>query len=158
MKYLGFLLLIICTTSCDYFEKKKVNAEDILDQELQTFNWNEVDEYPSFSTCDTSATKEERKFCFENTLSQHISTQIGEASFVVNEAIHDTVMMTFQISEAGVLQISNIQSNAIINAQIPELEAILRESINGLPEIFPAIKRGQQVKTEFKMPIVINTD
>jgi len=158
MKYFGFLLLIFCITSCDYFEKKKVNAEDILDQELKTFNWNEVDEYPSFSTCDASDTKENRKRCFETTLSQHILTEIGTASIIVNEAIQDTVMMTFQISEEGILRISNIQSNAKINDQIPDLESILRESINGLPEIFPALKRGQQVKTEFKMPIVINTD
>jgi hypothetical protein len=148
----------MCLTSCNYFEKKKVNAEDILNQELQTFNWNEVDEYPSFATCESSITKVERKQCFENTISQNISSHLGNSSIVVTEAIRDTVMMTFQISEKGLLEISNIQSSQIIQEQIPELDSILRQSIEDLPEIFPAIKRGQQVRTEFKMPVVINAN
>ena len=59
--------------SCEYFNAKKTSSEAILKEELKTFNWNDVDEYPSFSICDSSATKQERKQCFENTLTKHIS-------------------------------------------------------------------------------------
>lgn len=158
MKYFGFFLLIICLTSCDYFEKKKVNAEDILNEELQTFNWNEVDEYPSFISCDSSSTKVERKQCFEQTLTQNISSHLSASSIIVTETIADTVIMTFQISETGVLKIMYIESSALTKSQIPELDSILTRSIIDLPQIFPAIKRGQQVKTQFKMPVVINAD
>lgn len=158
MKYFGFFLLIICLTSCDYFEKKKVNAEDILNEELQTFNWNEVDEYPSFISCDSSSTKVERKQCFEQTLTQNISSHLSASSIIVTETIADTVIMTFQISETGVLKIMDIESSALTKSQIPELDSILTRSIIDLPQIFPAIKRGQQVKTQFKMPVVINAD
>ena len=60
-------LLIILLTACNYFEKQKVNSEDLLEEELQTFNWNEVDMYPRFSNCDSIIEKEESKICFQNT-------------------------------------------------------------------------------------------
>ena len=158
MKFFGFLLLIICLTSCDYFEKKKVNAEDILNEELQSFSWNEVDEYPSFITCDSSSTKLERKQCFEHTLTQNISSHLSASSIIVTETIVDTVIMTFQISEIGILKVLDIESSEQTKLQIPELDSILSQSLIDLPQIFPAIKRGQQVKTQFKMPFVINAD
>ncbi len=158
MKYFGFLLLIICANSCDYFEKKKVSAEDILDEELQSFTWNEVDEYPSFISCDSSHNKVDRKICFESTLSHYIISQLSGPSIVVSESINDTLIMKFLISENGTLSIKGILSNDLIKSQIPELDSILSHSIIGLPKIFPAIKRGQQVKTEFKLPIVINAN
>ena len=34
-------------------------------------------------------------------------------------------------------------------------DSLLVASVKDLPNIFPAIKRGQQVKTEFKLPIII---
>jgi len=34
----------------------------------------------------------------------------------------------------------------------------LNSSIDSLPKIYPAIKRGQSVSTEFVLPIVVNTD
>ena len=58
MKYISLFLIFFCLNSCDYFDKKKVNADDLLNQELKTFNWNEVDVYPSFTTCDSSDVKE----------------------------------------------------------------------------------------------------
>ena len=51
--------------SCNYFDAKKVSADDILEEELQTFTWNEVDEYPSFEMCDSLSSKAEKKQCFE---------------------------------------------------------------------------------------------
>ena len=55
--FLGFLMLM----SCQYFNVKKTSSDAILKEELQTFNWNEVDEYPSFPECDSAITKQEKK-------------------------------------------------------------------------------------------------
>lgn len=158
MKYLTILLLLLCVCSCNYFDKKKISSQDIVNEELQTFNWNEVDEYPSFASCDSSSSKQERKQCFEGTLTSYITKQLSEKTIVVTQDVKDTIAIKFLISEKGELTVLNISSKEHTKAQIPEIDALLMESLKDLPQIFPAIKRGQQVKTEFKLPIVIQVN
>lgn len=158
MKYLIILFLGLCISSCDYFDKKKVYSEDILKEDLQTFNWNEVDEYPTFSSCDNSTTKEQLRQCFETALTSYITSQLSNETIIVTEDVNDTVVITFQISENGKLNVLEIKSSDLIKTQIPEIDTLLINSLKGLPQIFPAIKRGQHVKTEFKLPVVISVN
>lgn len=158
MQKVFVFLLIICATSCDYFNAKKITSEEIYEEELKTFNWNSVDTYPTFSACDTFETKAEKKTCFENTLSQHITTSLQTKTIIVSQDIDDTVVLEFQISETGEISIKHIAINEIIETEIPDLKNWIANSLNTLPQVFPAIKRDQPVKTEFKLPIVIAVD
>jgi hypothetical protein len=158
MKYLTIIFLGLCFFSCDYFDKKKVYSEDILKEDLQTINWNDVDEYPTFSSCDSSSTKDQRKQCFETTLTTYITTQLSNEIIVITEDINDTIIITFQISEKGKLTVLDIKSSNLVKSQIPKMDTLIVKNLKGLPQIFPAIKRSQQVKTEFKLPIVISVN
>ena len=158
MKYISLILLFFCISSCDYFDKKKVNAEDLLNQELNTFNWNEVDVYPSFAACDSSDVKEERKHCFENTLSSYIFKHLSKQNIIVSEVIDDTLKMKIEISDQGILNILSIDNSKIIQKLIPNIDSLLIASLDSLPKIFPAIKRGQQVKTQFELPVIIKVN
>ena len=158
MKYLTLFFLLICLSSCNYFDKKKISKEEILQEDLKTFNWNEVDEYPSFANCNSSETKELRKECFQTTLTNHITMQLALKKIVVTEDLNDTIDMTFLISEKGELSILKIEHNDKVKSQIPKINTFLTESTRNLPQISPAIKRGQQVKTEFKIPIIIKVE
>ncbi|WP_452224969.1 hypothetical protein [Lacinutrix chionoecetis] len=155
MQKVFVFLLIICTTSCEYFNAKKIDSEDILTEELKTFNWNDVDSYPTFSSCDAVETKADKKACFETTLSQHITTSLQNETIIISKDIEDTVVLEFQISETGKINIKQIEVNAVTETEIPNIKLLLTQSINNLPEIFPAIKRNQPVKTEFKLPVII---
>ncbi|AUC82578.1 hypothetical protein [Lacinutrix sp. Bg11-31] len=148
-------LLIICATSCEYFNAKKITSESIYNEEIKMVNWNAVDTYPAFSACDTFETKEEKKTCFENTLSQHITSRLQNETIVVSQDIEDTVVLEFQISELGEITIKHIDLNETTETEIPEIKNMIANSLNTLPQVFPAIKRNQPVKTEFKLPIVI---
>lgn len=158
MKFLKIFILIVCLSSCDYFDKKKVNSQDIVNEELQTFNWNDVDEYPSFKSCESSNSKQESKQCFETTLITHITNKLSDEIIVVTENVEDTVVIKFHISETGMLSVLDIKNKETTAAQIPNLDSLLLKSLDSLPTIFPAIKRGQQVKTEFTLPIVIQVN
>lgn len=155
MKKIFVFLLIICATSCEYFNAKKITSEEIYKEEINTVNWNVVDRYPTFSICDTFETKKENKTCFKSTLSQHITTSLQNETIVVSQDIEDTVVLEFQISETGEITIKCINLNEITETEIPEIRNMISNSLNNLPQIFPAIKRNQPVKTEFKLPIVI---
>ena len=149
--FLGFLVLM----SCEYFNVKKTSSDAILEEELQTFNWNEVDEYPTFTTCDSMLTKAEKKQCFESTLTTHIFSHLNKENFIVPEALQDTLKMRLQISEHGVLDVLKLENSISVKRYIPNIDSLLIASLDSLPKILPAIKRGQFVKTEFELPIII---
>lgn len=158
MNRLACFLLLVLLTACDYFEKQKVNSEDLLKEELQTFNWNDVDTYPTFNSCETMTTKEDSRVCFQNTLLQHVNDYLGSQNIVVSEDINDTIRLKLIIDNKGLLQIEDITMKPETRFLIPEIDSLLRQSLNGVPKIFPAIKRGQQVTTAFELPVIVKID
>ncbi|MDU8885080.1 hypothetical protein RXV94_02830 [Yeosuana sp. MJ-SS3] len=158
MQRIIVFLMFILLVSCEYFKVKKTSSDFILEEELQSFKWNEVDEYPTFSICENSNSKLETKQCFESTITKAITTQLMTENIIVTQDIEDTIYIKFQISEKGELSVLKIKTDSITSQEIPNIEDILISSLDSLPEIFPAIKRSQKVKTEFMLPIVINVN
>lgn len=158
MKRVLVFLVFINMMSCDYFNKKKVYSEDLLEEELQSFSWNEVDEYPAFISCDSTLEKEAKKQCFEHTLRDILNTNLAQHHIVVTEAIDETINLKITIDKEGQFSINSIESSALTKQQIPQLDSLLRASLDSLPKIFPALKRSQQVTTQFSFPVVIKIE
>ncbi|HUH27320.1 hypothetical protein [Gelidibacter sp.] len=150
------LVFFILLTSCDYFQSKKVSTEQLLEEEMQAINWNDVDEYPTFSDCDAATTNQEKKVCFENHLHKLLTSHLENQKIVVTEDVSDTVLLKIHIDKTGQFSVRNIDMDSITKAQIPQLDSILRHSFDSLPKIYPAIKRSQQVATEFSLPVIVN--
>jgi hypothetical protein len=158
MKQICVFLVFSLLTSCEYFNVKKTSSEAILEEELQSFNWNQVDTYPTFSSCDSSATKTEKRQCFENTLASFFTNQLQQETIIVTQDITDTIVLQIQVSEQGHLTLLNLKVDSLTQQEIPNIESMLKNSLNALPKIYPALKRGQQVKTEFNLPIAIQVN
>lgn len=158
MKLICIFLLLLMLCSCEYFNVKKVSSETILKEELQTFNWNDVDEYPTFSLCDTTSSKQEKKACFEQTLTGFITSYLQKDAIIVTQDIHDTIKLNFKVTASGDLILLDTKIDSLTNSEIPNMKQLLTESLDSLPKIFPAIKRGQQVTTEFTLPIIISAN
>jgi len=156
MKQICVFLSVLMLCSCEYFNVKKTSTEAILKEELQTFNWSDVDAYPSFSVCDSVQSKADLKTCFQGVLTLHIWEFLKDERIVVTQDIQDTMLLSMQVSETGVLKLLHVKIDSVTRHEIPELDSLLYHSLEGLPEIFPATKRGQQVKTTFELPIIIN--
>lgn len=135
-----------------------MDADAIIQEELQTINWNEVDVYPSFENCDEVSSKSDKKFCFENTLLNHINQNLAKQVLVVSESINDTIFLTLNCSNTGKLTINNLRIKEETRQQIQNLDSIILSSFDSLPILYPAIKRSQPVATEFKLPIILKTD
>lgn len=144
--------------SCDFYNKKKVYSEDLLENELEMFTWNDVDEYPTFTSCDSTTGKENKKQCFENTLRDILNTNLSQYHIIVTEAVEDTVQLKITIDKDGNFSINSIKSSLLTQQEIPQLDSLLRRSLDSLPKIFPAIKRSQQVTTEFSLPVIIKIE
>ncbi|MEN3323272.1 hypothetical protein VP395_06005 [Mariniflexile soesokkakense] len=158
MKQICVFILVLMLTSCEYFNVKKTSSEAILNEELQTFNWNDVDVYPTFSVCDSNETKNEKTACFTQVLTTHILGYLQNKSIVVTHDVTDTISLKFQVSETGMLSLLNIEADSLIIKEIPHVKELIYCSLDSLPKVFPAIKRGQQVKTEFELPIIIHAN
>ena len=155
MKRSVVFVVMVCLMSCEYFDKKKVHSEELLQEELKTFNWKDVDEYPSFDTCDSALEKPDKKACFENTLRSILNKNLAKQVIVVSQDINDTVYLKINIDRKGTFKINNISSSQRIQTEIPQLDSLLRTSFDSLPKIYPAIKRSQQVATQFTLPVLV---
>lgn len=156
MKLLFAIMCFVMLVSCDYFKTKKVYPQDILEEELQAINWNDVDEYPTFATCDSAAVNSAKKECFERTLHEFLSANLSQQNIVVTQDVNDTVVLKIYIDKDGGFMVKSIESRESTRNQIPKLDSILRSSFDSLPQIYPAIKRSQHVATEFSLPVVVD--
>lgn len=158
MKHFVFILTILLIYACDDLKVKKTSTEAILNEELKSFTWNEVDEYPTFLTCETSGTQHDRKMCFEQTLSNIILNRLESERIIVNHDVLDTVLIQFKISDVGDLSLVAFKLDSLTQAEIPNIKDWIISSLDSLPNIEPAIKRGQKVNSEFTLPIIIKVN
>jgi len=158
MRYSLVFIVMLLLLSCEYFHVKKTSSEAILKEELETFNWEDVDDYPSFETCDSSLEKEVKTICFQETITETIANYLQQERIVVTEDIKDTILLQFEVSKTGELMLQQAKIDTLTTQEIPHIEVLLHNSLNNLPKIFPALKRGQQVTTTFKLPIIIHVD
>jgi hypothetical protein len=158
MRRITFLFVLLFLFACDDLEKKKLNSEELLKQELQTFNWNDVDTYPTFDSCDSITDKAESKDCFQNTLIGHVTQYLQSQNIVVSKDVDDVLSIQLVIDRNGNLEVESIDAKPETLEQIPEIDSLLRESLKNIPKIYPALKRGQQVSTAFKLPVIIRIE
>lgn len=158
MKYTLLISLLLVLVSCDYFDVKKTTSEAILKEELKTFNWTEVDAFPTFSVCDSVTIKTEKEACFKSTFITNITDYLLAQNLVVTHEVSDTLHVDFNISDTGEASVIAIKVKDETVAQLPQIKELIIKSTQTLPQIFPALKRGQQVTTQFKLPVIIKVN
>ncbi|SHI42416.1 hypothetical protein SAMN04488096_101545 [Mesonia phycicola] len=156
MKYSYLLLLLFCL-GCQNFETKKISSDEIVEEELKEFNWTEVEVYPSFKICEPIDNKQEKKSCFEKLFTQKIYTSLSQKKVILSDSIEEKMMLFISISSNGKPNLDSVEVSTFIQEKIPELHKWLEVSVNELPKIYPARKRGIPVKTSFKLPLVISS-
>lgn len=158
MRTAFLLLILMILASCERFETKKISSEEILSEETRDLNWNEVDQYPAFQECRNITEIESAKACFGQKVAGSVYARIEEKQPVVSEVLHDTLLLHLRISEKGVPTIDSMEIDSIVTYHLPEIDDWLRESIDSLPRVYPATKRGIPVATKFRMPVVIRAE
>ncbi|WP_370176330.1 hypothetical protein [Leeuwenhoekiella palythoae] len=157
-RFLVLLAIAVCVTGCKDLETKKVSSEVLAEEELKAINMSEVDEYPSFESCDTLEDQNARYQCFKTELALNFQRQLSNKMVIVESELNDTIWLYLSISEVGNLNIDRAEIPDTIALQLPELERWLKDSLDSLPQISAANKRGIPVKTAFKMPVVVKVD
>lgn len=158
MKTISLLFLLVFLTGCENFETRKISSKEVLDQESRSLNWKEVDEYPAFENCQNIAAIEKARDCFETTLANSVYSYLAKQDPVVTEPIDDTVVLYLHIAKTGRPAIDSITVDSTVTNQLPDIRLWLQQSIDSLPKIYPASKRGIPVSSTYRMPIVIRAE
>lgn len=152
LRVFAFLLLLLFCNSCDLV----MGLDDSKIETLDTIiDFSSVDFSPSFPVCDSIITKQEKSACFRNTMHTKISSELQKHSFIIKEAVSETVFVHLLISANGTVVLDEIQSSENIQIQLPTLDSLLKISVRNLPKITPASKRGIPVVTKYSLPIEI---
>ena len=88
---LTVFLSILLFSSCQYFEKQVPSEKDLLQKELKSINWKEVDEFPSIYGSDTIENKIERQQCFFEYMTQLIQHKLSVDTLSVLYPELDTI-------------------------------------------------------------------
>ena len=155
MRFLIFLLIVFTFSSCDYFSFKKNKHQEKINMDI---DYGSVDSSPSFKVCDSLIDKEKKTFCFETTLRNNIFSSLAKNSIKVKKEINETIVVSIIIQSDKNVKVSSIKISENLSEQIPNLKEMIEKSIEGLPEIYPAIKRGIPVTTAYKLPINIKLE
>ncbi|MBC9798442.1 hypothetical protein [Sinomicrobium weinanense] len=155
MRILMWGVLLAAISSCNR-NKEKIAADQLVRDEIENINWNEIDRYPMFDTCDETANKEQQKQCFERTFIQHLYAGIEDQQVAMHGRVSDTVYVRFLISNTGKVSVSEIEQSDRIEKRLPDLDSIIDVSLTKMPGLYPALKRNIPVATKYRLPIVLD--
>jgi len=157
MRYLLLALFLFGFTSCHLFESKEEKTQKLVQKELIQIDWSDVDDYPLFEDCDETLNKKLQRDCFENNIIENLSRDLKEFQFISESRVEDVVFLDFKIESDGTVAVVNVENIEILGEQKAEFIAKVQFSLNSLPHIEPALKRGIPVSAKFRVPIFLNS-
>ncbi|NHM06718.1 hypothetical protein G4D82_05760 [Flavobacterium sp. CYK-4] len=150
------ILILLSISSCQYFTNQVPDEKTLLEKELKSINWTQVDELPQFASCDSVADKTQKKQCFFEYLTQLIQQKLNGDTLSVLYPQLDTINVKVTVSA---------DSNLVFEPQLDSLsydtakiDSIIKTRLVDFPKVSPAIKRGIPVKTQFVLPVILNVE
>ena len=155
MRYFFYIGIVLSFTSCDYFSFEKNENLDKIDTDI---DFTSVDFSPSFKVCDTLIDKSKKTNCFRKTMRQEIYKSLEKYSIKLKHPIDETIEVVITIQSNKEVKLSAIKVSDSLLREIPRLQEMIEKSIEALPDIYPAIKRGIPVTTAYTIPIKIKVE
>ncbi|MDI5899403.1 hypothetical protein QLS91_08400 [Flavobacterium sp. LB2P84] len=158
MKQYYLFLVFIFFNSCQYFDKQIPSEKELLQKELKSINWKEVDEYPSVVDCEKIEDKKQRQQCFFEVLTQLIQEKLSIDTLSVLYPELDTIEVKVTVFPNATMQFEpQFPKDSVAYDKI-KIDSILKVRLVDFPKINPAIKRGIPVKTQFILPVILKVE
>ena len=158
MKKALALLVLILISSCQYFGGEVPSKKELLDKELKAINWNEVDEFPSFSECDKIKDQRMQKQCFFEFLTQTIQEKLSSDTLTMLYPELDTIEVKVTVFPNSTMKFEPQFSKDSTAYDSIKVDSILQSRLVNFPKVYPATKRGLPVKTQFILPVIIKSE
>ena len=157
MRIFWCLILVLLSSSCDFFMTPEERTELLVEEKLRAVDWQSVDQYPLFESCDELSEKQEQLLCFQTIMMERITTVFRDTVFKVDKKIQDTLMVDLVVNEDGFVSIVSVQENTSIEKAIPNFKNEVSKRLNDFTTVAPALKRGVPVSMRFRLPIIVNS-
>ena len=154
-KYLLILLLILFY-SCQYFDKRVPDEEELLQKRLDEINWKEVSTYPSVPECDAILDKELRKECFFSALTGLVQEKLATGPLEGINGEADTIKVRVTVFPDGSLQFEPQFPDGETAYNKTKTDSIFKSRLADFPAVEPAQKEGVPVKTQFILPVILD--
>lgn len=158
LKHYYLFLVFIFFNSCQYFDKQIPSEKELLQKELKSINWKEVDEYPSVVDCEKIDNKAQRQQCFFEVLTQLIQEKLSVDTLSVLYPELDTIEVKVTIFPNATMQFEPQFPKDSVAYDTKKIDSILKARLIDFPKINPAIKRGIPVKTQFILPVILKVE
>ncbi len=155
MKPFFIFLVFLFFNSCQYFEKKVPSEKELLQKELKSINWKEVDEYPSLAECETIADEKQRQKCFFDIMAQLVQQKLDIDSLSILYPELDTIEVKVTVFPNAKMEFEPQFPKDSVAYDTIKVDSILHARLVDFPKVSPAIKRGIPVKTQFILPVII---
>ena len=130
----------------------------MLQKELKSINWKEVDEYPSVVDCEKIEDKKQRQQCFFEVLTQLIQDKLRVDTLSILYPELDTIEVKVTIFPDATMQFEPQFPKDSVAYDKTKIDSILKVRLVDFPKINPAIKRGIPVKTQFILPVILKVE
>lgn len=150
--------MFIFFNSCQYFDKQIPSEKELLQKELKSINWKEVDEYPSVVDCEKIEDKKQRQQCFFEVLTQLIQDKLSVDTLSILYPELDTIEVKVTVFPNASLQFEPQFSKDSVAYDTIKIDSILKVRLVNFPKINPALKRGIPVKTQFILPVILKVE
>lgn len=148
-------LIVLLSTSCQFFNLDK--KSDL--QEVDTvIDFSSVDSSPSFKVCDSLIEKNAKNDCFRKTIHKHIFESLAKQKLEAKNPINEIIQVVVVIDNKGIVIAREVVISDSLKITIPKIDSLIRVSILEMPKLFPAIKRGIPVATQYQIPIQITVN
>ena len=158
LKQYYLFLVFIFFNSCQYFDKQIPSEKELLQKELKSINWKEVDEYPSVVDCEKIEDKKQRQQCFFEVLTQLIQQKLSVDTLSILYPELDTIEVKVTVFPNATLQFEPQFPKDSVTYDKIKIDSILKARLVDFPKINPAIKRGIPVKTQFILPVILKVE
>ena len=153
MKLKQVLFLFFLIMSCNYNPTNSTYKAPEL-------KWTNNDEHPSIENCDEYEIEIDRTNCFNSKLISLIYSNINLEDMLVSKKLNDTLVLSLLVDQKGKLSLLRIDNKKSIINEIPNIELIIKNSLNNIPSLYPATKTnfGIPVSTKFQLPLILKSN
>lgn len=134
------------------------SEKELLQKELKSINWKEVDEYPSFTDCDKLDNKKLRQQCFFTFLTDLIQEKLSIDTLSILYPELDTIDVMVTIYPNAKMKFEPQFPKDSVAYDTIKIDSILHARLVNFPKVNPAIKHGIPVKTQFILPVIIKVE
>lgn len=134
------------------------SEKELLQKELKSINWKEVDEFPSVVECEKIENKKQRQQCFFEIMTQLIQQKLSSDTLAILYPELDTIEVKVTIFPNATMKFEPQFPKDSVAYDTVKIDSILRARLVDFPKVNPAIKRGIPVKTQFILPVILKVE